>query len=198
MCAIAFIERSLCAHIWRPLRMRRSLRRDERLGMRHDFAGVYCTALCGSGSSAENRRTAELLNRQIPIRRGKHACRSAAPCRHPDAAHRMNSTPHTANVLKYVGSCWLSGGREHHGPQQGRRDAFQIVRTFEHRDISGQEPFADPAKWPQKVAQSCPDTLDGVVVAFPNPISIIIITRPFPLAGRMADRLMDATSGAIA
>ena len=69
---------------------------------------------------------------------------------------------------------------------------FQIVRTFKHRDISGQKPFAETTKQPQEVAQACPNAFHRVVVDFPNPITMII-ARPFPLSRSMADPLMDTT-----
>ena len=97
-------------------------------------------------------------------------------------------------MLSEDGSCWLSGGRHHHCLYQGRRDPFQIVAAFKHRDVSSQKPFADATEETQEVTAAGPDAFHRVVVDFANTITIII-ARPLTAPWRMANRLVTTASG---
>jgi hypothetical protein len=97
-------------------------------------------------------------------------------------------------IGNHFGSCWLSGGRRHHSLYQGGRDPFQIVATLKHRDVSSQKPFADATKEPHEIAAARPNTFHCVGVNFADAITIIIAS-PFALPWRMADTLVDTTSG---
>jgi hypothetical protein len=96
-----------------------------------------------------------------------------------------------------LGSCWLSGGKCHHGAYQGRRDPFQIVGALKYRDVSSQKPFADTTKQAQEIAAAGPNAFHGVGMDFPNAITIRIAC---PLAAwrGVANRLVTtATRGQV-
>ena len=96
--------------------------------------------------------------------------------------------------LNLNGSCWLSGGRCHHCPYQGRCDPFQIVAAFKHRTIASEKPFTQATKQTQEIAAARPNALHRVVMDFANAITVII-TRPLATVGCMANRLVTTASG---
>jgi hypothetical protein len=92
------------------------------------------------------------------------------------------------------GSCWLSGGRGHHGVYEGRHNPFQIVATLKHRDVTRQKPLTEATEQAQEIAAAGPNAFHGIVMDFANTITIII-ARPLAAPWRMANRLVRTACG---
>ena len=66
------------------------------------------------------------------------------------------------------------------------------MRPLKYGAVLIQVPLIHAAEGAQEVSQARPDAFDRVVMDFADAIAVII-SRPFALAWRMADSLMEAT-----
>ena len=85
-----------------------------------------------------------------------------------------------------VGSCRLRGAREHHGPEEGGRHAFESVGPCEDGHILAQKPLAHSTERMQKGAQPGPDAFKRSVVDFADAVAICVAC-PLAVAGGVAD-----------
>jgi len=79
-------------------------------------------------------------------------------------------------------------------PQNIRCHYFHIMCPFEHGNILTQEHFVDSTEDPQEVSYTGPQSLGGVVMNFPHPVTIVI-PRPLPTPGCVAHRGVAAADG---
>src|SRR6266542_4117517 len=121
-------------------------------------------------------------------------CRRAARSRSAPN-HAARATQGRAIVMqgpKKPGSCRFRGEGDHHGTYEVRRHPFEIMRPLKDGAVLIQERLTHAAEGAQEVSQARPDAFDRVGMDFADAITVII-SRPFALSWRMADRLMEAT-----
>jgi hypothetical protein len=73
-------------------------------------------------------------------------------------------------------------------------DPFQIMGALKHHDIASQKPLTDATEQAKEIAAAGPNAFHRIVMDFANTITVIV-TRPLTASGRMADGLVDTSSG---